>query len=181
MTARARVRRPMIPAALLLVALLSAPGPGSAQDVSVDDFGWLAGTWEGPGPDGAVAEIHFLEPWAGTVPSIFRLHRNGRVVVLETISLTEDGGDLVMYVRHFDTALAPLEKEGAIELRLVEREGDRFVFENAREGRNPTRSIMTRTEDGFTSVSYLARPDGSTDEIRVTYRRAEGAGPGEGL
>lgn len=159
----------LLPVALLLGA---APATAAAQEVDLDDFGWLKGTWRGDGPGGAVAEIHYMEPRAGNLPSIFRLRQDGRVVVLEAISLVEeDDGGLVMYVRHFDTALVPLEKERAIALRLVEKRDQSYFFENVNEGQNPRRSVMTRTEDGFTSVSYLSRPDGSTDEIRVSYER----------
>lgn len=185
---RGRAVRGTLLACGLLAGLLAAGGhgaadargrePGAANRIAsrattVEDFAWLAGSWRGPGPGGAVAEIHFMRPEAGTLPSIFRLRQDGRVVVLETISLVERDGGVVMYVRHFDTALVPLEKELAIELRLVERRGDAFVFRNVNEGQNPVRSVMTRTGEGFTSVSYLARPDGSTDEIRVAYRRSD--------
>lgn len=155
------------------VLLASTPGFARAQGVVLDDFAWLTGTWRGAGPGGAVAEIHYMEPEAGNLPSVFRLRQNGRVVVLETISLVEESdGGLVMYVRHFDTALVPLEKERAIELRLVEQRDRSFVFENVHEGQNPRRSVLTRTAEGFTSVSYLSRPGGDTEEIRVSYEQA---------
>lgn len=158
--------------ALIVVALgAGLPHGIRAQDVGVDDFAWLAGTWRGAGPGGSVAEIHYMDPEAGSLPSIFRLRQNDRVVVLEAISLIEENDGLVMYVRHFDTALVPLEKERAIALRLVERRDRSFFFENRNEGQNPRRSVLTRTDEGFTSVSYLARPDGSTDEIRVEFER----------
>lgn len=78
-----------------------------------------------------------------------------------------------MYVRHFDTALVPLEKERAIELVLTGRDGEAFVFENANEGQNPRRSWMTPTADGFISGSELTRTDGTTYEIQVSYRRVQ--------
>lgn len=76
-----------------------------------------------------------------------------------------------MYVRHFDPALVPLEEGRAIRLRLTGREGDAFTFENTREAENPRSTVMTRTSEGFTSWSELARPDGTTDTIRVEYHR----------
>lgn len=157
--------------------LLTSAVPASAQEVELADFAWLSGSWEGPGPGGSTAQIHFMSPEAGVLPSIFRLLQDDRVVVLEAISLVEEEAALFMYVRHFDPALVPMEEEHAIRLRLVRRDGETFVFENAREGENPRVSVMTRTEDGFASWSELARPDGSADTIRVEYRRlGEGAG-----
>lgn len=169
-------------AAALTLALAQGglPTPARAQDgaagasASVADFGWMEGTWRGPGPQGAAAEIHFMAPSAGVLPAVFRLEQDGRVVVLELITLVEQDDGVHMYVRHFSPRLRPMEEEGAIDLRLEERRGERFVFENVREG-NPTATVMTREgRDSFVSMSELARPDGSADTIRVEYRRADG-------
>lgn len=115
-----------------------------------------------------------MRPRAGGIPSIFRLWQGDRIVVLETISLVEEPAGLFMYVRHFSPELVPLEEERAIRLRLVERQGDAFHFENTVEGQNPRTSVMRRTEDGFVSRSELVDPDGSTSEIRVRYERVGG-------
>jgi hypothetical protein len=168
-------------ALIVLLGLVGWPGAAPAQpsavdrapDVTLADFAWMAGTWRGPGPDGSTAEIHFMRPRAGGLPSVFRLWKGDRVLVLEMISLVREDGGLVMYVRHFDPALVPWEKEDAIGLRLVKREGDAFHFRNVVEGRNPRTTEMRRTDGGFVSRSVLSDPDGSTREIRVEYTRVE--------
>jgi hypothetical protein len=146
-----------------------AAGPENPAELA--DFAWLSGSWRGEGPDGAMAEIHFMPPEAGVLPSLFRLFRPEGVLILEAISLRAEEDGLFMYVRHFDPALVPLEEEHAIRLRLTGREGDAFIFENTREGENPRSTVMTRTSVGFTSWSELARPDGTSDTIRVEYHR----------
>lgn len=151
----------------------SLPTGTNAQETGVESFSWLAGTWQGSGPEGSLAEIHYMEPRAGHLPSVLRLTQNGRVAMLETLALVEEDDGLRLYVRHFDSSLVPLEEEGAIELRLVEVADRRFVFENSKPGSNPQRTVLTRTEAGFASVSYLARPDGSVDELRVSYERVD--------
>lgn len=150
------------------------PAAGPSPAAGLDDFAWLTGSWRGPGPNGSTAEIHFMPPRAGTLPSLFRLRQDGRVVVLETITLVREPDGLFMYVRHFSPDLVPLEKEEALRLRLVERRGDAFHFENTVEGRNPRTTVMTRTREGFVSRSVLTDPDGGTREIRVEYRREGG-------
>jgi hypothetical protein len=169
-------------AVVLTLALVPGglPGPAVAQEgppepaASVADFGWMEGTWRGPGPQGSTAEVHFMEPSAGVLPAAFRLVQDGRVVVLEFFTLVEEDDGIHMYVRHFSPALRPMEEERAIDLRLEERRGDRSVFTNVRE-ENPTVTVMTREgRDSFVSMSELARPDGSADTIRVEYRRADG-------
>lgn len=168
-------------AAAAIAILPLSPGPAAAQGaeddrsttVALEDFAWLEGTWRGPGPQGSTAEIHYMGPAAGVLPSIFRLWRGDRVVTLEAISLVEESEGLFLYVRHFDPELVPMEEE-AIRLRLVERRGDAFHFENVHEGRNPRTSVLTRTRDGFVSSSRLVDSEGETSEIRVEYERVGG-------
>lgn len=177
------LRTPLL-AAAACVALAAAPlagqteepSPASGQQESVaslSDFTWLEGTWRGPGPGGSVAEIHYMAPRAGVLPSIFRLERDGRVLVLETITLVEEEDALMLYVRHFSPALEAMEKERPLTLRLVGREGDTFLFENVYE-ENPRRSELERTgPDSFRSWSELLRNDGTTSEIEVEYTRVD--------
>jgi hypothetical protein len=141
--------------------------------VALEDFAWLEGTWRGPGPQGSTAEIHFMAPGAGVLPSIFRLRQGERTVTLEAITLVDEEDGPFMYVRHFDPKLVPMEEE-AIRLRLAERRGDAFHFVNDQEGRNPRTSVLTRTRDGFVSSSRLVGPDGEPSEIRVAYERVGG-------
>lgn len=156
----------------------AADGPGAVQGLapgasptSLGDFAWLEGTWRGPGPDGTTAEIHFMEPSAGALPAAFRLAKDGELVLLEFMNLAEAEDGIHMYLRHFSASLVPMEEEGAIDLRLREGDGDRFVFENVRDG-NPTVSVMSRTgPHAFVAMSELARADGTADTIRVEYRR----------
>lgn len=165
-----RAGRPVLVGAVLLA--LAAPVSG--QSPGLVDFAWLQGTWTGPGPDGSTAEIHYMKPEAGMLPALFRLHNEGRVVVVEAVTLVEEEEGLTMYVRHFTPALVPLEKEGALALRFTGRDGDAFRFENVRE-ENPRRSVIRRTgPDRVTVRSELLRDDGTVDEIRVEYRRVRG-------
>lgn len=163
-----------LPAQQAESASLRCEGEGSAvprAEVGLDDFAWLEGSWRGTGPGGSVAEVHYMAPAAGVLPSVFRLRTDDRTVVLEAITLVEDEQGVTLYVRHFSPALEPLEAERALALRLVERRGDCFLFENLYE-ENPRRGLLRRTgEDGFLSRSALVRDDGTSDEIRVEYRR----------
>lgn len=170
-----------------LLILLAAAAAGSAPDAAaaqqggpehasadggLEAFAWLTGSWEGEGPGGTSAGIHFMPAEGGVMPAVFHLWKGERSIVLEAMTLVREEDRVVMYVRHFDPSLVPMEKERAIELVLVDRRGDAWLFENAIAGQNPRRSTLTRTPDGFASVSELVRPDGSMDEIRSSYRRA---------
>jgi Domain of unknown function (DUF6265) len=161
----------MVMAGAIFAALLTNAASAAAQEASLSDFAWLTGTWRGSGPEGAVAEIRYMEPEAGVLPALFGLHRPSEVLIMEVISMVQEDDGLFLYVRHLDPALVPQEDGPAIRLHLTERHGDTFVFQNVRPGENPVRSVLVRTADGFTSWSELARPDGRTDTIRVAYRK----------
>lgn len=156
-----------------VVRTTAAAAPAAPAVATLADFAWLEGTWRGGGPGGATAEIHYMAPAAGVMPSVFRLWNEDRVVVLEALTLVEEDRGLMLYVRHFTPALEPLEAERALTLRLTDRDGDRFVFENLYD-ENPRRSVLERTgPDAFLSRSELLRDDGTMDEIRVEYRRVD--------
>lgn len=153
---------------------LRCEGHGDAvdyTDVNLADFAWLEGSWRGTGPGGSTAEIHYMAQAAGVLPSVFRLRAEDRTVVLETITLVEEEDGVHLYIRHFTPSLEPMEAERALALRLVERRGDCFLFENLYD-ENPRRGLLRRTgEDSFLSHSELLRDDGTVDEIRVEYGR----------
>lgn len=160
---------------LLLPAISALPRAQEADrealDTDLEDFAWLAGSWQGPGPGGTTAEIHFMQPEAGTLPSLFRLWQDDRLLIIEAITLVEEADGLFMYVRHFDPHLVPAEEDHAIKLRLAKRVGDSYHFVNVHDEENPRRSVMRRTDRGFESRSELARSDGTVDQIRVRYER----------
>lgn len=186
MTGLARVGALLLAAGLLPAAF---PGGGERSDrpaqgsgrvaegpsVTLSELAWLQGTWRGEGPGGALAEIHYMAPEAGVLPSIFRLWSGEQLIVMELLSLVEDEEGLVMYIRHFSEQLTPLEEDHPLTIRVVEGSPDRLYFENVRD-ENPRVSEMVRTgPDAFTSRSELHRSDGSVDSIRVEYTRVREA------
>lgn len=151
----------------------ASSGNGSLAATTIADFAWLQGTWRGEGPGGATAEVHYLAPQAGVIPSVFWLYGDERVMVLETVTLVEEDDGIMLYVRHFTPSLVPWEAERALAQRLVAREGDRFTFENLYD-EDPRCTVLERLgSDRFRAWSLLLRAGGMPDEIRVEYRRAE--------
>lgn len=159
-----------VPARVLTAAGERSGSPAADPTVTLADLAWLEGTWRGNLGD-AVAEIHYMSPEAGVLPSIFRLREGEEVLIIELLTLIEDEDGLVMHIRHFTEDLTPLEEEHPLTIRMVEGTPDRLLFENVRD-ENPRVSEMVRTgPDAFTSRSELLRPDGSVDTIEVAYTR----------
>lgn len=140
------------------------------------DFAWLAGNWRGKlqGPRGLVTEQYWAEPQAGVMMGMFRLSdpaNAGRTVLLEFISFRETPEGVEMRLRHFDTALTPMEKEEPLRLLLAHADGTRFVFENP-VNNVPKRSIVTRVgENGYTGRSEIIRDNGEMTLIETAWER----------
>lgn len=191
MTGLARVGSLLLVVGLLPVALPQAietperraahgGAPDAEPSVTLADLSWLQGTWRGEGPDGGVAEIHYMTPEAGVLPSIFRLWSGDDLMVIELLTLVEDEEGLVMYIRHFSSELTPFEEDHPLTVRVVEGSPDRLYFENVRD-ENPRVSEMVRTgPDAFTSRSELHRADGAVDTIQVSYTRVRDPRSGTG-
>lgn len=165
-----------VPAILFLIAWLTAL-PAAAQtatpQATLEDFAWLAGRWEGQLPSGEKLEQFWAAPRAGHMLGMFRLFRDGKVVLLELFSLVETSGGLDFYVRHFDPALVPGEKGDAILLRLASYDGKRSVFENPVHNRPKTAAIIRTGPDSFTARSEIIRDDGEVQVIEAFWQRAE--------
>lgn len=179
--------------AVLLASLAVAPraqeAPTTAKpSATLADFRWLVGQWRGKlqGPRGLVTEQYWAEPQAGVMTGMFRLSdptNEGRTVLLEFISFRETPEGVEMRLRHFDTALTPMEKEEPIRLLLVSTDGTRFAFENP-VNNVPKRSIVTRVgENGYAGRSEIVRDTGEVTLIETTWERvgapacAEAASP----
>lgn len=170
--------------AALLLAAVPAMGqqPAAAAKASLSDYAWLAGHWRGKtmGPNQFTAEESWADAKGGAMMGMFRLldpANNNRILILEFFTLRETPEGLEMRVRHFDTALVPMEKEEAIILKVASAAGATTSFENPVHGR-PKRTILTRTGvDSFTSRSEIIRDSGETSLIQVALERVGAGSP----
>lgn len=168
---------------LFLTAVLCLAFPGRAQEGSqakpratLADLGWLVGHWRGrfEGPRGLLLEQHWALPQSGVMMGMFSLRdpaEGNKVLLLEFISVRQTPEGVEMLLRHFDTALAPMEKEEPIRLLLRESDGTRFVFENP-VNNVPKRSIVTRVgENGYTGRTEIIRDTGEQVLHQTTWER----------
>jgi hypothetical protein len=178
------MRRALIVTGSMLVLLLSpryalaqAPAPARA---TVADFGWLTGTWEGHMTGmPAVADISFSRPKAGLMTGTMRLvDENGKVLVIELLTIVDAPGGVEMRFRHFGTSLELYEPVFHQNMQLTEHRTDRDVFTNAAPFEKDVMSTQPRTtsfirrgSDEFVGHSDIIGADGKPAVIEVTYRR----------
>jgi uncharacterized protein YecT (DUF1311 family) len=115
------------------LALLAAALPAAAQETRVAEPGltsppaaihqmwWLEGLWQGEGIEGAPATESWL-PSAGTtmVGTFIQQTAEGGIMFTEHMQIMEEGGSLVLKLKHFNPDLTGWEeKDGMVTFSLV--------------------------------------------------------------
>jgi hypothetical protein len=147
----------------------TVPDPGEAErpKATIADLAWLAGEWTGTGL-GGVSEETWAAPADGAMVGMYRLVVGGKVSFYEFMNLREEGGTLVLRLKHFNADLTPWEEK------------DRWVqFPLAKLA--PTEAwfggLTFRRVDADTLHIFLALRgrDGAVREERFEMRRLSGA------
>ena len=143
----------------------TAPDGQAPPRATVDQLGWLAGTWTGEGIGGAKATEVYSPPGAGTVAGHFvQEDGEGGVEFFEIMQIAEVDGSLVYRLKHFTGELIGWEeKDQLVSFPLVAIE-PRAIYFNG----------LTLRLDGDTLVSavLVRQRDGSVRELVFRYRRA---------
>lgn len=132
---------------------------GAAESLSVDELGWLVGSWRGEGLGGVVDEV-WLPPEGGGMVGVFRLTRDGEVAVYEIMTIREDSPGLVLELKHFDADLRAWEaQDETVRFPLVKAEGATLYFDGltyAREGPDQLRIwlAMKQRDGGVREVPF---------------------------
>jgi len=168
--------RPILAGICLPLLLLASPlaaqepematrvaGAGAARPAAdIEDLAWLAGSWEGPGIEGAPAQESYAPPLGGTIAGTFvQQDGEGGVMFYEFIQIAKDGDSLVLRLKHFDPDMTGWEEpKDFVSFPLIAREGDIWYFDGLTFDRQaPDRlriSVRMHHSDG--SVSELAFP-----------------------
>jgi hypothetical protein len=166
---------------LALGACAAAASSLSAQTPrpTTADFHWLAGNWEGnlTGRPGTT-DMTFTDPRQGTITGIMRLADNGKIVVVELISLVDTPDGVEMRFRHFSPALEAYETQFKQAMRLSSHSDDRDVFANTAPYDKDLMSTQPRTTqfirrgpDEFVGRSDIIGDDGRPAIVESVYRR----------
>lgn len=145
------------------VALSVAGNPESGRPAGLDQVAFLAGAWAGPmGADHV--EEHWTAPRGTSVLGMFRWVRaDGAPIVFEILTITKEGDDVLLRLRHLDAKLQPWPSEVTpVTLRLAEASDRRAVF----------RAI--EDEKKLTAVTYECP---TPDELRILVEFQNGREP----
>lgn len=96
--------------------------PGSTPPpASIHDLWWLDGLWQGTGIEGAPATESWLPPTGTTMVGTFiQQTAEGGILFSEHMQIMEEGGSLVLKLKHFNPDLTGWEdKDGMLTFRLL--------------------------------------------------------------
>ena len=134
------------------------------------DFAWLAGEWHGTwGP--RLATEAWTPPHAGVMLGSFQLSENGKTLVLELFTLTEDAGALKLHIRHFTPSLLAWEKQDPAALNLQSADAKSVVFENPADGEPKTATFTRLDADTYVSRFELKSEKGDPHITQIVYHR----------
>jgi hypothetical protein len=135
-------------------------GPATLADIS-----WLIGAWAGTGL-GGVSEEMWSRPASGVMMGMYRLIKDDKPIFYEALWVMEEGGTLVMRLKHFHPNLVGWEeRDKTVDFKFVKKDGKRMYF-----------SGLTFDSSGPKELSiYLAlrQKDGSVREEIFKMKRTK--------
>lgn len=154
----------------VIVSLLSLLAMGADKQAKLSDFAWMEGKWQGQLGE-ALAEESFTAPKAGAILNMFRLTKDGNLLIYETCLLMETPEGLELRFRHFNAKLEAMEAEQPTILKLVKYDGARAEFENFVHTA-PKRTIITKKRNDEMEVySEILGKSGPPTIHKLTMRR----------
>lgn len=153
-----------LPASEPLTEHIRKLGTAKPTPATIEDMKWLAGTWRGKGMGGEVEEI-WSEPQGGVMMGMFRFMQDGKLQMLEMMTLSEKDGVISLKVKHFSPDLVAWEeKEKFVEFPWIEKDDKGCYFEG-----------ITFAPDQNRLAIYVAMKgkEGKIDEIRFDFERVD--------
>ena len=138
-----------------------SPGEKPAP-AKIADMQWLAGHWVGEAFGGTAEEL-WAEPVGDTMAGMYRLHKSGKTMFYEILTLSEKDGSLVIRLKHFNPDLTGWEEKNEVRsFALVEKRDGALLFEG-----------MSFHPQGDQLTIHLAveHKDKPIEEVTFKYRR----------
>lgn len=160
----------MITSSLILAALLGQTTPPKEPlKANLDSLAFMAGTWEGTRGTTWIEEV-WTAPRDGLMHGSFRLHENGKLVRSESERLTQEGDNVFLHVRHFDTDFKPFPGESGSATFVLVSVGENSASFYQKDDRGGF--WLSYERNGDTSQAWLHR-DGKKprDELIFKFKR----------
>ena len=95
------MKSPKFAFALLLLIGLCGKLQADETSITIDDFSFLTGYWQGEGFGGDSEEM-WMPPVDGKMFGIFKQSANGELIFTEFMEITQSEGDWLLRLKHFN-------------------------------------------------------------------------------
>lgn len=152
---------------LLMFLLLSAHSFSADTKVTINDFDFLVGYWEGTGFGGQSEEM-WMPPRDGRMFGIFKQSSNSELQFSEFLEITSEGDSFVLRLRHFNSDFTAWEdKEEFVSFPFVSVADKQAVFEGL------TYEITDNDELLVSLVLYSSDGSQRTEQFRFKRMSVE--------
>lgn len=132
---------------------------------TIADMSWMVGSWTGNAL-GGVTEEAWATPSSGSMVGMFRLTQKGKPVFYELTTLTEEGGSLIMRLKHFNPNMTGWEeKDKTVDFKFVGKKDGLIHFEGM--------AFRPEGKDAFTVYVAIKGRDGNIREEAFPYKRVK--------
>lgn len=107
----------------------------------------------------------------------FQLSENGKTLVVELLTLTEEDGTLKLHIRHFTPSLLAWEKQDPVDLNLKSANPTTTIFENHADGDPKTATFTRLGADSYVSRFELTSEKGDAHITEIVYQRQTASAP----
>lgn len=130
---------------------------------TLSDVSWITGHWSGEAFGGITEEI-WGPPLGDSMMFSFKLVVDDKVNFYELGHIKEEGGTLLLQLKHFDGDLkAWEEKEKTVDFKLVKLEGPRIYFDDF--------TFEKISENEINLHVVIGQDDGSKKEVKFNYKK----------
>ncbi len=141
--------------------LLVAHDSVSSPPATLADVSWIAGHWVGEAFGGQTEEI-WSPPAGGSMMCAFRLIAEGKTQFYEIEQISEEGGSLILRLKHFHADLKGWEeKDETVDFRLLRVSPYKVFFDGM---------TFERISETEMDVYVLIEEEGKAEEVKFAYR-----------
>ncbi|HSN73378.1 MAG TPA: DUF6265 family protein [Steroidobacteraceae bacterium] len=124
------------------VEILRAEDVQHPARTSLRSFEWLVGQWRGEGLGGEIEEV-WIGPVGNAMQGMFRLVRDGEVVLYELMTLVDEDGRVTLHVKHFGPDLKAQEAaDETAQFDLLRFDTGHFQFDGLTWTHDANRLVM---------------------------------------
>lgn len=157
---------------LIATIVLAMPAQSAPR---IEDLAWLEGVWKGKVGADDVEET-WSAPKNGSMMGMFRWFRDGKLRLIEMITVAEFDGKITMKLKHFNPMLHSFETQNeTTDFTLLSVEKNKAVWNEVKPEGGPQHLIYTRDGDSLTVLFH--RPEGGVPSVcnPFEYKRSGGS------